>query len=278
MMWQMWTAFGIMFGYVSSLAFYHVKDTSNVTGLNWRLMLGSAGFPAIFVMAQVFLLPESPRWLLGKGRYVEAFQSLCRVRNSKLQAARDLYYIHVLVEEEAAIARGRNLALELFTVPRVRRATLASGIVMFMQQFCGVNVIVSVFSFIHVSRASEADRRPNRHIIVRPFSVKAVSQSSPPSLVPGDLACSTLSPPFQQSIPSTPSVDGNSYLLHSPAWPFASSSPVSDSKSAPLINPHVLVSFPLGSTSSHASIHQVKVPFHSLTPRKRSRFIFVIMV
>jgi hypothetical protein len=33
--------------------------------------------------------------------------------------------------------------LELFTVPRVRRATLASGIVMFMQQFCGVNVIVS---------------------------------------------------------------------------------------------------------------------------------------
>jgi hypothetical protein len=31
--------------------------------------------------------------------------------------------------------------LELFTVPRNRRATLASWIVMFMQQFCGVNVI-----------------------------------------------------------------------------------------------------------------------------------------
>lgn len=138
---------GIMFGYVSSLAFYHVKDPKNITGLNWRLMLGSAGVPAIFVMAQVYLLPESPRWLLKKGRYVEAFQSMCRVRNSKLQAARDLYYIHVLVEEEAAIERGRNLALELFTVPRVRRATLASGIVMFMQQFCGVNVIVSTLLF-----------------------------------------------------------------------------------------------------------------------------------
>jgi hypothetical protein len=30
-----------MLGTVSSLAFYHVGDTANITGLNWRLMLGS---------------------------------------------------------------------------------------------------------------------------------------------------------------------------------------------------------------------------------------------
>ena len=41
MMWQMWTAFGIMIGTVMSLAFYHVGDRAGVTGLNWRLMLGS---------------------------------------------------------------------------------------------------------------------------------------------------------------------------------------------------------------------------------------------
>ena len=74
-----------------SLAFYHVKDTHDIRGLNWRLMLGSAGIPAIFVMAQVYYLPESPRWLMKKGRYEAAFKSLCRLRNSKLQAARDLY-------------------------------------------------------------------------------------------------------------------------------------------------------------------------------------------
>jgi Sugar (and other) transporter len=76
---------------VMSLAFYHVKDTHNITGLNWRLMLGSAGLPAVSVMTQVYLLPESPRWLMKKGRYEEAFNSLLRLRNSKLQAARDLY-------------------------------------------------------------------------------------------------------------------------------------------------------------------------------------------
>ena len=41
MMWQMWTAFGIMLGYVSDLAFYKVPDTRHITGLNWRLMLAS---------------------------------------------------------------------------------------------------------------------------------------------------------------------------------------------------------------------------------------------
>lgn len=41
-----------MLGYVADLIFYHVPDTPNITGLNWRLMLGSAGFPALIVMAQ----------------------------------------------------------------------------------------------------------------------------------------------------------------------------------------------------------------------------------
>ncbi|RPD63661.1 MFS sugar transporter [Lentinus tigrinus ALCF2SS1-6] len=141
MMWQMWTAFGIMLGTVMSLAFYNVPDPSGITGLNWRLMLGSAGVPALIIMTQVFFCPESPRWLIAKGRYDKAYESIRRLRKSNIQAARDLYYIHVLLEAEKEIQTGRNLFLEMFTVPRNRRAALASGIVMFMQQFCGVNVI-----------------------------------------------------------------------------------------------------------------------------------------
>ncbi|EMD37517.1 hypothetical protein CERSUDRAFT_114155 [Gelatoporia subvermispora B] len=141
MMWQMWTAFGIMFGNVCDIAFYHVPDKPGITGLNWRLMLASAGIPALVIMSQVWFCPESPRWLMGKGRYDKAFESLLRLRTSRVQAARDLYYIHVLLEAEAEVMSGRNRFLELFTIPRNRRATLASLIVMFMQQFCGVNVI-----------------------------------------------------------------------------------------------------------------------------------------
>ena len=61
MQWQMWTAFGIMFGYVADLAFFEVSDTAAVTGLNWRLMMASAMIPAVIVCCFVFMCPESPR-------------------------------------------------------------------------------------------------------------------------------------------------------------------------------------------------------------------------
>ncbi|BGO92527.1 hypothetical protein NBRC10512_000444 [Rhodotorula toruloides] len=150
MQWQVWTAFGIMLGTVSSLAFYHVADPSSahITGLNWRLMLGSALLPALLVMLQVPFIPESPRWLIGRGRYVQAFESLCRIRYTKLQAARDLFFINALLEEEASVSTGKSAIVELFTVARNRRAVQASSIVMFMQQFCGINVIAYYSSTI----------------------------------------------------------------------------------------------------------------------------------
>jgi hypothetical protein len=46
-----------------------------------------------------------------------------------------------LLEEERRLQSGRNLLWDLFAVPRNRRAALASFIVMFGQQFCGINVI-----------------------------------------------------------------------------------------------------------------------------------------
>ncbi len=57
MQWQMWTAFGIMLGYVADLAFYSVPD-GRVVGLNWRLMMGSAMLPAVVVCCIVYFTPE----------------------------------------------------------------------------------------------------------------------------------------------------------------------------------------------------------------------------
>ena len=66
---------------------------------------------------------------------------MCKLRYLKVQAARDAFYMHTLLEAESELQLGRNKILELITVPRNRRALVASEIVMFMQQFCGVNVI-----------------------------------------------------------------------------------------------------------------------------------------
>src|SRR6186713_270139 len=100
----------------------------------------------LFVVAYVYTLPESPRWLLLKARkgdktkYEEAFMSLCKLRHSKLQAGRDLFLIDHLLEGEQEIMEQQKPFSELFTVGRNRRALVASVICMFLQQFCGVNV------------------------------------------------------------------------------------------------------------------------------------------
>ncbi|KAF2649522.1 plastidic glucose transporter 4 [Lophiostoma macrostomum CBS 122681] len=139
MMWQMWTAFGIMLGFVVSVAFENCDFLGEYS--QWRWMLGSTSIPPLIVMIQVYLCPESPRWYMEKGKYDKAFKALKRLRKHEIQAARDMYYAYKLLEIEKSEKEGRNMFKEFFTVRRNRRAAQSSFFVMFMQQFCGVNVI-----------------------------------------------------------------------------------------------------------------------------------------
>jgi len=125
--WQLWTAFGIFLGFCANLA---VVDVGKIA---WRLQLGSAFIPALPLALLIFFCPESPRWLMKKNRYPQALRSLIRLRHNKIQACRDLYYIHVQLMEESKIIRGETYVkrfTELFTIPRVRRATVGATVVM----------------------------------------------------------------------------------------------------------------------------------------------------
>lgn len=153
MSWQLWTAFGIFLGTCANLAMYKVGDVA------WRLQIGSAFIPAVPLVIGIYFCPESPReysthfvvlpltnspgWYMKKGRFLDAYKSLLRLRNAPLLAARDLYYINaqlideVRLIEEAGLSTKSNMFVrfgELFTIPRIRRATQASGIVMIAQQ------------------------------------------------------------------------------------------------------------------------------------------------
>jgi sugar transport protein len=131
----------IQLGYAADLALLDVPD-NGITGLAWRLMMGSAAIPAIVACGLVYTCPESPRWFITKNRHGEAYQAMAKLRHTKVQAARDLFYAHTLLRAENEVLGGkrRSKLKELFTVRRNRNALIASEIVMFMQQFCGVNV------------------------------------------------------------------------------------------------------------------------------------------
>ncbi|KAH0493592.1 hypothetical protein TgHK011_000253 [Trichoderma gracile] len=144
MSWQVWTAFGIFLGTCANLAVGKVGDIA------WRLQLASAFIPAVPLVIGTYFCPESPRWYMKKGKHEKAWKSLLRLRNNPVQAARDLYYIQCLLDQEVLLVEKAGLKvtnnmftrfIELFTVPRIRRATWASGIVMIAQQMCGINII-----------------------------------------------------------------------------------------------------------------------------------------
>ncbi|CAP94360.1 hypothetical protein E8E15_003824 [Penicillium rubens] len=153
MSWQLWTAFGIFLGFSANLA---VKDLGKIS---WRLQLGSAFIPAVPLLFGVYFCPESPRWYIRRGEMSKAYRSLCRLRNTPLQAARDLYYIHAQIKIEMELVGKSNYVtrfIELFTIPRVRRATLASFVVMIGQQMCGINIVAFYSSTVFKNAGASA--------------------------------------------------------------------------------------------------------------------------
>ncbi|KAL8679448.1 MAG: hypothetical protein Q9186_004278 [Xanthomendoza sp. 1 TL-2023] len=130
---------------------------------------------------------ESPRWLIKKQRYAEAYIGLSRLRGSPLLAARDLVFIwtqlrvetilfmrtnkdiidlenriphldpQVYRREIGLLGYGRRIS-QLFTIPRARRATIASLLVMTAQQMTGINI----FAFLAATLFESGKPNPDK--------------------------------------------------------------------------------------------------------------------
>lgn len=134
--WQLWVVAGIFLGFCANVI---VKDVPNIA---WRLQLGSAFIPALVLLIGIYFCPESPRWLMKKGKHDKAFASFLKLRAHPIIAARDFYYSYVIYNEELKEARGAGYfdrLFDCFRVPRIRRSNYAASTVMIAQQMCGIN-------------------------------------------------------------------------------------------------------------------------------------------
>lgn len=62
---------------------------------SWRLMLGVLSIPSLLYFAlTIFFLPESPRWLVSKGRMLEAKKVLQRLRGREDVSGNVIIYLH----------------------------------------------------------------------------------------------------------------------------------------------------------------------------------------
>ena len=137
-----WMTYGLSF----------VKDSS----VQWRFPLAFQLLFAFILFGTVPFLPESPRWLLKRGREEEAIHVLCALHGSEftpgnLPAEVQEQHDDILetIETERAHAKSwRQLVRKEVGGPaNLRRIILGAG-TQAMQQFSGINVVSYYFPLV----------------------------------------------------------------------------------------------------------------------------------
>lgn len=131
-MFQLMITAGILLAYVSNLGFLH----HNLLGIrDWRWMLGSALIPAAILFVGSLILPESPRFLVEKGRVDEARDVLHQLRK-KTNEDPDKELADI--QKVASLPKGGMKELVTFARPAV---WVAIGL-MLLQQLVGINSVI----------------------------------------------------------------------------------------------------------------------------------------
>ncbi|GMJ07432.1 POLYOL TRANSPORTER 5, ARABIDOPSIS THALIANA POLYOL/MONOSACCHARIDE TRANSPORTER 5 [Hibiscus trionum] len=125
---------GILIGYIVNYSLSGLPQK-----INWRLMLGLAAVPAVAIGIGVMVMPESPRWLVMKGRTEEARRVLIKVSDTVEEAESrlsDITKAAASTDSNNADWHGQGVWKELLLNPSrpVRRILIAAiGINFFMQ-------------------------------------------------------------------------------------------------------------------------------------------------
>jgi MFS transporter, SP family, major inositol transporter len=106
----------------------------------WRYMLVVAALPAIALFVGMLRMPESPRWLVFKGRDQDALDVLKQVRSPE-RAEAELAEVHELAEEEKE-AHEADRGWANFAVPWIRRLLIIGIGLAIVQQLTGINSIM----------------------------------------------------------------------------------------------------------------------------------------
>ncbi|CAI6339995.1 unnamed protein product [Periconia digitata] len=139
-------ALGEVLGYAVAAIFIKVPG-------NWRYILGSSLVFSTIMGIGILFMPESPRYLMHKGRVLDAFTVWRRIRGIDTPEAREEFFVmKVSTEaEQAEVAAGRTGNypwMDFFTKPRARRAIVYANIMIFLGQFTGINAIMYFMSVL----------------------------------------------------------------------------------------------------------------------------------
>lgn len=101
---------------------------------NWRYILGSSLVFSTIMLIGMLFMPESPRFLMHKGRPLDAFAVWKRIRGTRTTESREEFFVMKVgqEEEDAEVAAGAGSRrfpwMDFFTKPRARRAIVYANI------------------------------------------------------------------------------------------------------------------------------------------------------
>jgi sugar porter (SP) family MFS transporter len=102
----------------------------------WRGMLGMETLPAILFFIIIFFIPESPRWLILKGREKKATYILERIYVSPEES------LFQLAETKSVISSESKSEWKLLLQPGIRKALIIGVCIAMLGQFMGVNAVL----------------------------------------------------------------------------------------------------------------------------------------
>ncbi|WP_237203176.1 sugar porter family MFS transporter [Rothia endophytica] len=111
----------------------------------WRVMLAVCAIPAIFLFIGMLRMPESPRWLLTKGRKEEAFAILATIRSEERAAAEVRDIERTLASEETLVSPSVSSMLKDKWIVRILFVGVALAV---FQQLTGINSIMYYGSIV----------------------------------------------------------------------------------------------------------------------------------
>ena len=102
----------------------------------WRGMLGMETLPAILFFIIIFFIPESPRWLIVRGKDLKAVNILQKIYNSITEAKSQLN------ETKSVLTSETKSEWSLLMKPGIFKAVIIGVCIAILGQFMGVNAVL----------------------------------------------------------------------------------------------------------------------------------------
>ena len=102
----------------------------------WRGMLGMETLPAILFFIIIFFIPESPRWLIVRGKELKAVNILEKIYNSITEAKSQLK------ETKSVLTSETRSEWSLLMKPGIFKAVIIGVCIAILGQFMGVNAVL----------------------------------------------------------------------------------------------------------------------------------------